>query len=686
MSDSPMQSFSLNQTIEHRLALLDQSDFHEFDIDFNPTSFTGYRPRLSRIDLSESVAHRTPSRTDQSKFDISETRSHKIECDGTSIWVSGSALLCTCPDCSAPMTIRLWLGLADCWRCPTSIGLTEEQLEVAEQLAKEQALDAPAPSPLLPPPPPRPTGHIGLPVPPPVFQSPNIDAPVRISLSAARERELQQLTEGSVLANLLRNGFRNIPAWLISFLLHMVIILILALILLGDPAFFQPSITLSTFLDPADSEGGDIVLSDPDHALQDDLQRATMMDQGDAELRDVLKKANQDAQQLQTDPRPLAALPNISKVKENITTAKGDMMSFAARDPRVRSEIVRQQGGTTLSEAAVSRGLRWLASVQNHDGGWSLSNYRDHDDEDNDSDIMATSLALLPMLGAGQTHEYGRYKESVARGLAWILKNQKANGDLRAGIKDNQGMYAHGQATIVLCEAYALTGEAKFLEPAQRAIQFIEAAQHGKGGWRYQPGQVGDTSVFGWQMMALQSARASGTNLQVDVSTLKLADYFLDQVQADARFDNRRETRLPEGAAYSYQPNGNATPAMTAEAILCRMYLGWKKSDPRLDSAVKWLVKDHLPSRSDRNLYYWYYGTQVMHHYGGEPWETWNEQVRGLLIASQETRGKYPGSWDPHDYEWGRRGGRIYTTSLAVCTLEVYYRHLPIFHQIELDQ
>ena len=679
MSETTLDLLSLDQTISRRLDLLDQSEFHAPEVDFNPASYASYRPQLASVDLNQSLQQPPAGQIPDHRFDLTDTQSHEIELEGVSIWLSGSSLLCTCPDCSVPMTIRLWLGLADCWRCPTSLELSTEQLAAAEQLVQRQQPSL-QPTPQLPPPPPR-MDSANLPVPPPVFQS---DAPAPIPVSAAREHELEQLTQGSVLASLLRNGFQNIPAWLISFILHLVIILILALIMLGDSSYLPSSITLSTFLSSEDSEGGDIVVSNPEFALNDDLERSSQMQVADNELRDILEKANVDARQLQVDPRPIVPLPDITQVKKNITTADGRLKSFSARDPRVRSEVVRKQGGTTLSEAAVSRGLRWLDSVQNQDGGWSLSDYRNHDNPDNESDIMATSLALLPMLGAGQTHEYGRYKECVARGLAWILKNQRPNGDLRAGTTSNPGMYAHGQATIVLCEAYALTGEQKFLEPAQRAIKFIEAAQHGKGGWRYKPGQVGDTSVFGWQMMALQSAKASGGDLEVDVSTLKLADYFLDQVQADAKFDNRRETRLPVGAAYSYQPNGNATPAMTAEAILCRIYLGWKKDDPRLDTAVRWLIQDHLPSRSEPNLYYWYYGTQVMHHYGGKPWNQWNDKVRGLLISSQESRGRYPGSWDPHDFEWGRRGGRIYTTSMAVCTLEVYYRHLPIFHQIEL--
>lgn len=125
---------------------------------------------------------------------------------------------------------------------------------------------------------------------------------------------------------------------------------------------------------------------------------------------------------------------------------------------------------------------------------------------------------------------------------------------------------------------------------------------------------------------------------------------------------------------------------MTAEAILCRMYLGWTRQDPRMSSAIKWLIKDHLPNANEKNLYYWYYGTQVMHHYGGDPWEKWNNKMCELLISTQETRGRHPGSWPPEICEWGNRGGRIYTTSLACCTLEVYYRHLPLFKRIDLDQ
>jgi len=631
---------------------------------------------MINLDRPQDRTNHPTSFSENPALDISHTASHRIRCQDGDVWISGNSLLCACPDCAAPMTIRIWLRLADCWRCDSSVSLSEEQIRAVHQLAELAPPPKSRPAPLAPAPAPRPQSNLPAPAPP------SIDAPLPLGPG---EQELEHLSRGSIAARLVRDGFKLTPAWMVSFILHLIVILILALIMLGDKSFLPETITLSTFLSSEKATGGEIRFENPDDLLQDDLAFASDMSVSDRELRNVLRKANQDAKALQVDPQPLAPLPDLNRIKKNITTTSGPLMSFAARDPRVRAEIVRKQGGTTITEAAVSRGIRWLASVQNHDGGWSLGEYKNHKRQNNKSDIMGTSLALLPMLGAGQTHEFGAYKQTVAEGLAWILENQKANGDLRAGYEGQAGMYAHGQAAIVLCEALALTGDQKFRDPAQRAIRFIELAQHAQGGWRYRPGQEGDTSVFGWQMMALQSARSPDLNLNVDESTIKMADYFLDKVTANARFNNRRKTKLPKGSAYCYQPGRNATAAMTAEAILCRMYLGWKKDDPRLSSAVNWLIQDHFPSARDGNLYYWYYGTQVMHHYGGEPWDKWNDKMRELLISSQETRGSYPGSWSPNKFEWGPKGGRIYTTSLAVCTLEVYYRHLPLFKQIELD-
>lgn len=155
--------------------------------------------------------------------------------------------------------------------------------------------------------------------------------------------------------------------------------------------------------------------------------------------------------------------------------------------------------------------------------------------------------------------------------------------------------------------------------------------------------------------------------LEVPEEAFTRAAKFLDSVQEE------RSRGL-----FSYMPGSGASPAMTAEGLLARQYSGWRKNDPALIAGVNWLLQRHPPQQRRSNMYYWYYATQVMHHVGGPAWEEWNGQLRDMLVDMQETQGHEAGSWTPHDGH-DRRGGRVYMTALAVCTLEVYYRHLPLY-------
>ena len=70
----------------------------------------------------------------------------------------------------------------------------------------------------------------------------------------------------------------------------------------------------------------------------------------------------------------------------------------------------------------------------------------------------------------------------------------------------------------------------------------------------------------------------------------------------------------------------------------------------------------------------------------GEVWEAWNPKMRDLLIAQQDkgtTPGKQHqmGSWSPKDDAHGAVGGRLMQTALSTLTLEVYYRHLPLYRR-----
>ena len=117
---------------------------------------------------------------------------------------------------------------------------------------------------------------------------------------------------------------------------------------------------------------------------------------------------------------------------------------------------------------------------------------------------------------------------------------------------------------------------------------------------------------------------------------------------------------------------------MTAEGLLCRQYLGWKQDDSRLAAGADYLL-DNPIRWSQKNVYYWYYATQVMRNLDEETWEKWNENLKTVLPQKQRKSGVDAGSWDHEGDPYGGPGGRLYVTCLCIYSLEVYYRHLPIY-------
>jgi hypothetical protein len=351
---------------------------------------------------------------------------------------------------------------------------------------------------------------------------------------------------------------------------------------------------------------------------------------------------------------------------------------FAGRRADMRAKIVRREGGTVESEAAVEKGLDWLARHQKADGGWSLDTSGQCQKGSGcplrpamTSDTAATGLALLPFLASGQTHmEKGRYQDNIYKSLVWLVKHQAHDGKLFIGGEFNTGMYSHAIATMALCEAYGLTKDKRLRDPAQKAINYIVKSQNKEdGGWRYSPNAPGDTSVFGWVLFALRSA--SLAQLDVPKATIRKCRTYLDFVSTD-----------PLQSTYGYLPGYPATPTMTAEGLLGRQYLGWAREHPSMLQGVS-LVVGQLQASTDRNMYYWYYATQLLHNIQGKDWERWNYFIRETLVDSQVTGLNCDrGSWDsmlPAQDRWGLRAGRLYQTSLSLLTLEVYYRYLPLY-------
>jgi hypothetical protein len=325
----------------------------------------------------------------------------------------------------------------------------------------------------------------------------------------------------------------------------------------------------------------------------------------------------------------------------------------------------------------VQTALRWLAVNQSKDGRWNprqleagrevMINGHDRSGAGSQADTGITALALLAFLAAGNTHTQGEHSEVVLQGLDFLLQSQDDAGHFYGQASMYERMYCHAMATLAISEAYAMTGDARLKQPVEHAVAFsVHCQDRSTGGWRYQPGEAGDTSQLGWQVMALKSADAAG--IQLPAETRDGMIRFLASVSTGSH----------RGKA-SYRPGHRVTRAMTAEAIFCRQLLGMSRINPSSDEAGDFILEE-LPGQGETNLYYWYYGTLATYQLQGDHWEIWNKAMQKALLRSQRSDGDLAGSWDP-DTVWGAYGGRAYGTAMSALCLEVYYRYLPLYVQ-----
>jgi hypothetical protein len=473
--------------------------------------------------------------------------------------------------------------------------------------------------------------------------------------------------------------FQALPSWLVSGVVHFVLLLVLAIITIAPPVV-SAHVQMSAALPEPDDE---LVDEFDEKKLELKVDDATLSEPTTEVLQaGAAESENLDAPALTVEAESappaieLDPLGETTALHKDLLAIPGNGLSdgsgFNSRKGRDKPGRALEPGATRESEAAVAAALAWLASHQLPDGSWNYDhrigpcNARcGNAGSLTDCRTGATAQALLPFLGAGQTHKEGKYKQQVQAGLYFLTQQMKVKpqlglqcGDLAQG---GGNMYSHGMAAIVLCEAYGMTQDRGLMLPAQLSLNHIVYAQDPVGGgWRYAPRTPGDTSVVGWQLMALKSGHLA--YLHVPPETIGGANKFLDSVMSDYSY-------------YGYTDPGRGQ-ATTAIGLLCRMYLGWKKDHPGIEKGIQYLSQTG-PSKG--NMYYNYYATQCLRHYDGELWDKWNVQMRDQLVNSQEKVGHLKGSWHMNGDHGSDRGGRLYCTSMATMILEVYYRHAPLY-------
>lgn len=314
----------------------------------------------------------------------------------------------------------------------------------------------------------------------------------------------------------------------------------------------------------------------------------------------------------------------------------------------------RQYLGTPQSEAAVQKGLNFLASRVQPDGHWNSSHYN--------ADAAVTGLAVLAFLSAGHQPGRGRYGTFLNRATDWLADSTQRSGLIFRGGSAGPPMYGHGFATLALAELYGMSRRADLRTKLEDAVRLIGQTQNAEGGWRYQPQAAdADISVTVVQVLALRAAANAG--IKVPAETIRKAVGYLKRCQNNS------------DGGFSYQTNQRSSgPARTGAAVLC-LYLTGDADSKECKNGITYLLQHPITKYEwayrEHYFYALYYCTQAFYQVGGKPWAEWYRVIRERLIATQEKDG-----------HWRDNPGDEYATAMAVLCLQVPAGLLPIYQRL----
>jgi hypothetical protein len=320
-------------------------------------------------------------------------------------------------------------------------------------------------------------------------------------------------------------------------------------------------------------------------------------------------------------------------------------------------------------DAAVKKGLAFLARSQSKDGSWTQY-------PDNPGHPAISGLSVMAFLSAGHVPGEGPYGRVVERGVRAVLKMQNRNG-LFAHDSGHE-MYHHGICTLMLAEVVGMTQgplAAEVKKALEKAVGIILVAQRkqntpNRGGWRYNvAGDDSDMSVTGWQVMALRAAKNVGCDVPPEAINMALAYV--------------KRSRDAETGGYGYTPGGGVTVPCTGTAILCMAVCGQKVRDlPETQKAGAYLLRfppddpraEGTFSHGSYFFYASYYCAQATFQLGGNYWAAYRPRLFRALLKRQ----KKDGGWeDPGGH------GTSYATAMAVLSMAVEHRFLPIYQRGE---
>lgn len=337
---------------------------------------------------------------------------------------------------------------------------------------------------------------------------------------------------------------------------------------------------------------------------------------------------------------------------------------------RLREPDFRELLEPTPVTRAVDRGLEYLKGSQLADGSWLSPAYG--------KNTGVASLATLAILSAGHEAGRGPFGDCIEQALRYVLSEE--TGGLLAPRDNRQRshgpLYEHGITTLLLGEVIGMVnpdrpGLQTIHRTHRNAVNLILRAQNvpkrrgALGGWRYNPDDTdSDISVTGWQLLALRAAEEAG--LPIPGKNIRQAVLYIKRCQQ------------PSGG-FGYMPGPGYEPnvARTGTGVLALQLCG-EHDSPESTRGGDWLLKHPLEWKAPFFYYSVYYSNQAMYQLGGAYWETWRRRTESLLLQHQSDDGSWPA---PPRETHEQQAGPAYTTALAILSLTVDYKYLPIYQR-----
>ena len=316
---------------------------------------------------------------------------------------------------------------------------------------------------------------------------------------------------------------------------------------------------------------------------------------------------------------------------------------------------------TPQSQAAVKKGLEYLARTQSQDGDWT--NLRDG----NAYPITMASIAGMAFLANGNTPTRGQYADNVRRVERFLLGNSTSSGLITGpGQEEGRPMHGHGFALMFLSECYGMETDERIRTKLKKVIvegiKLTSRGQSNLGGWTYTPGGGDEGSVTVTQMQGLRAANNAG--FSVPKATIEEAVKYLERCRtADG------------GIQYSYGSGGDTRLPITAAAIATLYNAG--EYDSRLaDSCMAYVWKRFKAQKEfskgeGHDFYTHLYAAQAFYQAGDKYWDDYSPTTRDQVIKMQQA----DGSWN------GDGVGPVYGTGIALVILQLPYKFLPIYQR-----